>query len=51
MGLGTALWQELVAGFPSSVEIPRIAVRVLVAAVLGGILGFQRAKEGKPAGM
>jgi putative Mg2+ transporter-C (MgtC) family protein len=29
----------------------RIVVRLLVAAVLGGILGFQRAEAGKAAGM
>ena len=50
-GLGAALWQELVAGFPGNVEIARIAVRLLVAVVLGGILGFQRAEAGKAAGM
>ena len=47
MGLGTALWQELTTAFPGNVEIARIAVRLLVAAVLGGILGFQRAHVGK----
>ncbi len=51
MGFGTALWQELVAGTPGSVETARIAVRLLVAVVLGGILGFQRAHVGKAAGV
>ena len=51
MSVGTALWQELVAGCPNNVEIARIAVRVLVAIVLGGILGFQRAHVGKAAGV
>jgi putative Mg2+ transporter-C (MgtC) family protein len=51
MGLGTALWQELVAGLPDNVEIARIIVRLLVAIVLGGILGLQRAHMGKAAGM
>ena len=27
MGIGAAIWQELVAGSPGSVEIARIAVR------------------------
>ena len=49
MGLGAALWQELVAGFPDGVEMTRIVVRLLVAIVLGGILGFQRAaRAAKP---
>ena len=51
MGLGAALWQELVTDFPDSVEIARITVRLVVAIVLGGILGFQRAHVGKAAGM
>jgi putative Mg2+ transporter-C (MgtC) family protein len=51
MSLGTALWQEVIAEFPDNVEIARITVRLLVAIVLGGILGFQRAHMGKGAGM
>ena len=51
MGLGAAFWQELVSGFPGNAEIARITVRLVVAAVLGGILGFQRAEAGKAAGM
>ena len=38
MGLGAALWQELITGFPDAVEISRFAVRPLVAIALGGIL-------------
>jgi putative Mg2+ transporter-C (MgtC) family protein len=49
--MGAALWQELVSGFPDSGEMARIAVRLMVAIVLGGILGFQRAHVGKAAGM
>jgi putative Mg2+ transporter-C (MgtC) family protein len=51
MGLGAAFWQELVADLPGSVELARISVRLLVAVVLGGVLGFQRAHMGKAAGM
>ena len=51
MGLGTALWQEVAASLPDSVEIARIVVRLLVAVVLGGILGLQRAHVGKAAGV
>ena len=29
MGVGAALWQELVAGFPDSSEIARIAARLI----------------------
>jgi uncharacterized membrane protein YhiD involved in acid resistance len=41
----------LVARSPGSVEIARIAVRFVIAIVLGGLLGFQRAEAGKVAGM
>ncbi len=51
MGLGTALWQEVAASLPDSVETARILVRLLVAGALGGILGFQRAHVGKAAGV
>ena len=51
MGLGSAFWQELVSGFPGNAEIARITVRLVIASVLGGILGFQRAEAGKAAGM
>ena len=51
MSLGMAFWKELVAGFPSNAEIAQITVRLVVAAALGGILGFQRAEAGKAAGM
>jgi putative Mg2+ transporter-C (MgtC) family protein len=51
MGFAAALWQELVAGFPDSIEMARIAVRLLVAIALGGVLGLQRAHVGKAAGM
>ena len=49
--MGAALWKELVAGFPDSTEIARIAVRLVVAVILGGILGLERAHMHKPAGM
>jgi putative Mg2+ transporter-C (MgtC) family protein len=40
-----------VTDFPDNVEIARVTVRLLVAIVLGGILGIQRAHVGKAAGM
>ncbi len=49
--MAAALWQELVAGFPDSTEIARIVVRLIVAVVLGGIIGLERAHLHKPAGM
>ncbi len=51
MNFGAALWQELVAGIPDSIEMARIVVRLLAAVILGGVIGFQRAEAGKAAGM
>lgn len=51
MGLGAALWQELVDDVPGNVEFARLTVRLLFAVILGGVLGFQRADAGKAAGM
>ena len=51
MGLGAALWRELVSGFPDSVEMASITVRLILAIALGGLLGLQRAHVGKAAGM
>jgi putative Mg2+ transporter-C (MgtC) family protein len=51
MGLGAALWQELVDDFPGNVEIARLTVRLLFAVILGGVLGIQRTEAGKAAGM
>ena len=51
MGFGAALWQELLAGRPDSTEMARIVVRLGVAIALGGIVGIERARIHKPAGM
>ena len=51
MNLGAAFWQELVSDFAGNAEIARITVRLVAAAVLGGIVGFQRAVVGKAAGI
>jgi hypothetical protein len=50
MGLGAALWRELISGLPGSAEMATISVRLLVAIGLGCVLGFQRAHVGKAAG-
>jgi putative Mg2+ transporter-C (MgtC) family protein len=36
---------------PDAAQAARIIVRLLVAAVLGGIIGFEREKKGKAAGL
>jgi len=51
-------WEQLGQGLsedfsdlPGPATLARGAVRLLLAGVLGGILGFQRQREGKSAGM
>jgi putative Mg2+ transporter-C (MgtC) family protein len=47
-------WHRLAADFldlPDIVEAVRIAIRLILAAVLGGLLGFERELAGKSAGL
>lgn len=46
-----ALYQELAAGLPDGAETVRIVVRVMASVILAAILGFQRERTGKPAGL
>ena len=45
------LWQELTLGLDSAVQAERMLLRVVFAVVLGGVVGIQREKVGKPAGV
>jgi putative Mg2+ transporter-C (MgtC) family protein len=45
------LWQELTNGLPDGRTLSIVVVRVITAAVLGAVLGFQRERAGKPAGL
>jgi len=45
------LWQELTLGLGSAVQLERMLIRVVVAVVLGGLVGIQRERAGKPAGV
>jgi len=51
MVFGFSLWQEFVADLPNPAEFARIAVRLLFAVVLGGVLGLERRHVGRAAGM
>ncbi|MGO1247763.1 MAG: MgtC/SapB family protein [Oceanisphaera sp.] len=44
-------WEALVHGIPSERELAHILMRLLAASLLGAIIGFQREKAGKPAGL
>jgi putative Mg2+ transporter-C (MgtC) family protein len=45
------VWNELATGIPSWEQLVRGSVRILVAALLGAVLGLQRESWGKPAGL
>ena len=45
------LWQELTNGIPDSRTLWTILIRVIAATLLGAIVGFQRERVGKPAGL
>ena len=45
------LWQELTSGLHDSKQIARVIIRLVAAALLGAIIGLQREKTGKPAGL
>ena len=45
------LWQELHAGLPDPRQLAVVLIRVIFATVLGAIVGLQREKAGKPAGL
>ena len=45
------IYQELAAGFPDAEQLTRIAFRLLTTVLLAGVLGLQRERTGKPAGL
>jgi len=44
------LWQELTTGFPDRTRLAIVVIRVIAALLLGGFLGIERERTGKPAG-
>lgn len=49
-----AIWHTVLLEFsdiPDVAQITRVVLRLLVAAVLGGLLGYQRERQGKSAGI
>ena len=45
------LWEELSAGLADLGQIERVLLRILTATLLGAVIGFEREKAGKPAGL
>jgi putative Mg2+ transporter-C (MgtC) family protein len=53
-GAMNEVWKAIADEFidlPSGAALTRVAVRLVLAAILGGVLGYEREKRGKQAGM
>ena len=54
MSMWQEIWNTVLSEFsdiPDATQIARITLRLLVAAALGGLLGYEREKQGKSAGV
>jgi putative Mg2+ transporter-C (MgtC) family protein len=45
------VWDELAAGFPDAESMIRLTVRLIIAMIFGAVIGIQRERAGKPAGL
>lgn len=45
------LWEELMSGLPDARRLMHVVIRLLAATVLGAVIGVQRERAGKPAGL
>jgi putative Mg2+ transporter-C (MgtC) family protein len=45
------LWHELTAGMPDRARLVIVVIRLIAAVLLGGIVGIQRERVHKPAGL
>ncbi len=45
------LWEELTSGLPDARQLVHVLIRLLAATLLGAVVGFQRERVGKPAGL
>src|SRR4028119_1203730 len=43
--------EELTAGLPDTAQMVRVALRLVTAMLLGAMVGFERERAGKPAGL
>ena len=45
------IWQELSFGFADTQQLVRVIIRLIAAVLLGSIIGFERERAGKEAGL
>lgn len=43
--------REEFSDLPDAAQVARVTLRLLIAAMLGGVLGYERERKGKPAGV
>jgi len=44
-------WEELTSGLPNARQLVHVIIRLMAAALLGAVVGIQRERAGKPAGL
>jgi len=45
------IWEELTSGLPDARHLVHVLIRLIAATLLGAVVGMQREKAGKPAGL
>jgi putative Mg2+ transporter-C (MgtC) family protein len=45
------IWQELTSGLPDMRQLVHVLIRLLAATLLGAVVGFERERAHKPAGL
>ena len=45
------IWEELTSGMPDARQLVHVLIRLIAATLLGAVVGLQREKAGKPAGL
>jgi putative Mg2+ transporter-C (MgtC) family protein len=51
MAISTIILEELSSGLPNNDELIRVCLRLVIAIILGGLIGLEREKNDKPAGI
>jgi putative Mg2+ transporter-C (MgtC) family protein len=45
------IWEELTSGLPDARQLVHVLIRLIAATLLGAVVGVQRERAGKPAGL
>jgi putative Mg2+ transporter-C (MgtC) family protein len=44
-------WEELTSGLPDARQFAHVIIRLIAATLMGALIGYQRERAGKPAGL